>query len=133
MEAQDRAESSSNGKLKILVVEDHEDTLRVMTRLLEMGGHSVRTAANVQQALQAAANDIFDLIISDLGLPDGSGHDVMRHVRQDGNSHARGICLTGDTAQQDLAAAREAGFDAHLSKPVDFDKLRALIDEMAAR
>src|SRR5438874_11965190 len=67
----------SNG-LRILVVEDHEDTLRVMVRLLELAGHSVRTAGGVGEALEAASGEAFDLIISDVGLPEGRGLDVMR-------------------------------------------------------
>jgi len=117
--------------MRILVVEDHADTLRAMSRLLEMSGHCVRTATCVAEALHAATQEAFDLIISDLGLPDGSGHDVMRELA--GRSGVRGICLSGYDGQDDLNAARAAGFQDHLTKPIDFQKLQAAIERISAR
>jgi len=120
-----------NTGIRILVVEDHLDSIRPMVRLLELNGHTVRTATGVEEALKVASAESFDLIISDFGLPDGNGHDLIRQVRAK-SPPVRGICLSGYNAPDDIAAARQAGFDAHLTKPVNFDKLRALIDQMAA-
>lgn len=111
--------------LNILLVEDHEDTLSVMARLLRSSGHDVSTAGSVRTALTLADNGAFDLLISDLGLPDGSGLDVMRGVK---SGHAvPGIALTGFGMEEDVARSREAGFDLHLTKPINLATLEAAI------
>ena len=68
--------------MRILLVEDHVGTLTAMTKLLAGLGHHVITAATVKEALASAEHEPIDLVISDLGLPDGSGHDVMRALRR---------------------------------------------------
>jgi PAS domain S-box-containing protein len=111
--------------LELLVVEDHEPTLRIMTRLLNGLGHHVTGVTTVASATAAASRDRFDVIISDLGLPDGSGLDVMRNVRD--RYAGRGIALTGYGMESDVAASRDAGFAEHLTKPVDLQQLQAAI------
>jgi CheY-like chemotaxis protein len=108
--------------LRILLVEDHEDTRRAMSRLLRMQGHEVTTADTVRAALDLAARETFDLLISDIGLPDGSGLELMRQLRQ-----VRGIALSGFGSEDDLRRSREAGFAHHLTKPVNFRTLEQLI------
>ena len=115
--------------MHVLVVEDHEPTLTVMTRLLRGLGHRVTGATTVATAAAAARQDGFDLIISDLGLPDGSGLDVMREVRE--RYAGRAIALTGYGMESDVAASREAGFTEHLTKPVDLAALEAAIRKVA--
>lgn len=112
-------------RLSVLLVEDHEATLAVMTKLLRGLGHYVAGATSVAAATAAARQRGFDLIISDLGLPDGSGLDVIRQLRE---SYAgRAIALTGYGMESDIVASREAGFTEHLTKPVDFTALEAAI------
>jgi PAS domain S-box-containing protein len=115
-------------KLAVLLIEDHEPTLRVMTRLLSSLGHRVTGASSVATATAAARSGNFDVIISDLGLPDGSGLDLMREVRA--MYEGRAIALTGYGMESDVAASRAAGFAEHLTKPVDLEKLSAAINRV---
>ncbi|GEP44663.1 ATP-binding protein [Brevifollis gellanilyticus] len=121
-------ESAPVESLTLLVVEDHEATLNILKRLLQHDGHCVRAAGNVADALALAAEHECDLVVSDLGLPDGSGLDLMRALRE---RHGwRGIALSGYGTDDDVRQAREAGFAAHLLKPVDMDDLRRAIREV---
>jgi CheY-like chemotaxis protein len=118
--------------LRILMVEDHPDSSRVMARLLSISGHGVHAVSGVQAALAAAAKQDFDLLISDIGLPDGSGLELMRQLTARRPAQPiRGIAITGRTSPEDEQRSREAGFLAHVAKPVDFDTLDKLIREMA--
>jgi len=116
--------------LNVLLVEDHEPTLRVMERLLRQIGHRVTGVTTVASATAAAAQDGFDLIISDLGLPDGSGLDVMRQLRD--RYSGRAIALTGYGMESDVTASRDAGFAEHLTKPVDLAALDAAIRRVSS-
>jgi len=112
--------------LRLLLIEDHEATLQVLLRLLTREGHRVQPARTVAEALRLASADTFDLVVSDLGLPDGTGTELMQELR---NSHGlRGIALSGYGMEEDLARSRDAGFVAHLIKPVDFQQLKHAID-----
>jgi CheY-like chemotaxis protein len=113
--------------LKILLVEDHEDTLRLMARLLRHLGYTVETAACLDDARTRAQHHPFELLISDLGLPDGSGTELMRELRPTG---LKGIALTGFDSSEDVAQVMQAGFDSHLTKPVDLEKLQAAIQDV---
>ncbi len=118
--------------LRILLVEDNPDSRRILSRLLRSRGHRVTTAASVACARSATASEgPFDLVISDLGLPDGSGLDVMRHVLSCGP--AKGIALSGYGREDDIRQTRDAGFSAHLTKPVDFTRLEDEIRRVASR
>ena len=114
--------------LSILLVEDHADTLRVLSRMVRGLGHAVTTAASVATALDASAAGRFDLLVSDVGLPDGSGIDLMRRLRP-----MPGIALTGYGMESDIERCGDAGFVAHLTKPVDFTQLEEAIRRVAAR
>ena len=116
---------SAGKPLRILLVEDHEDTKIFMSRLLRTFKHDVKTAGTVQDALALADGNNFDLVISDLGLPDGSGLDLMRHLRD--RHGLRGIALSGFGMEEDLAQSKAAGFTEHLVKPISFDKLELSI------
>lgn len=111
--------------LKILLVEDHVDTLRTMSRLLRRLEHRVTTADSVGAALAAADRDRFDLLISDLGLPDGTGLDLLRELVK--RQPIRGIALTGYGMESDIEQTRAAGYSTHLTKPIDFKRLEAAI------
>jgi CheY-like chemotaxis protein len=112
---------------KILLVEDHLDTVNAMARLLHMTGFEVKTATTYAGALKACDDSAtYDLLISDVGLPDGSGYDLMREML-DRRCATRGIAVSGYGAEADVQQALEAGFSAHLVKPVEFDALQNAI------
>jgi PAS domain S-box-containing protein len=126
----DDAPEPAGPPLAVLVVEDHEPTLRILSKLLRGLGHRVTGAGTVASATAAARQDGFDVIISDLGLPDGSGLDVMRQLRD--RYEGRAIALTGYGMESDIAASREAGFAEHITKPVDLKKLQVAIDRVTS-
>jgi PAS domain S-box-containing protein len=115
---------------RILLVEDNEDTLRVMSKVLKSFGYDVRTATGVKDALNIADTEKFDLLVSDIGLPDGSGWDIMRQLRP--RQSLRGIALSGYGMDEDIRKSREAGFEHHLVKPVNFDMLHNAIKNVAS-
>ena len=93
----------------------------MMARLLAKRGHSVRTASMVAEALQHATAETFELMICDIGLPDGSGLDVLRQLHD--HRPVKAIALSGYGMEADIKRSLEAGFDVHLTKPLNFDKL----------
>jgi CheY-like chemotaxis protein len=107
--------------LHILLVDDHDESLFVLARLLEKCGHSVRTARDYGEAITAAAGQRFDLLISDVGLPDRSGLELMQELHS--AQGLKGIALSGFTNDADARASEAAGFALHLNKPVVFSEL----------
>src|SRR5439155_19518529 len=107
--------------MRILLVEDHEDTNRSLTRLLRRRGHYVQSASTVQSALDLSKKEEFDVLISDLGLPDGSGIDLMQTLNS--GRPLLGIALTGFGMEGDIRKSHDAGFKHHLVKPIDLNKL----------
>ena len=107
--------------LRILIAEDHEPTRAALARLLTRAGHEVAAAETVAEALQLAEDSAFDLLISDLGLPDASGLELMRELGS--RQQMPGIALSGYGMEEDLRASSEAGFRAHVTKPVDWRRL----------
>jgi len=114
----------------ILFVEDHADTAEVLTMLLQDFGYRVESCATVAEAIKLATEHRFDLLISDVGLPDGTGIDLLRAIRQ--HSALPAIALTGFGMDTDVARYRQEGFDDHLTKPVDIQELRAAIRQLLA-
>ena len=112
---------------RILLVEDHEQTGRVIKRLLEGTGYDVHWASNVAEALSSAQSRPFDLVVSDLGLPDGDGHQLMVQLRE--RFGLRGIALSGYGTEQDLHRSAASGFLRHLVKPVSIEALEAALRE----
>src|SRR5688572_10985035 len=111
--------------LNILVVENHEDTLQAMKMYLELEGHAADTAATMKDALAAAAEHSFDLLITDIGLPDGDGWELMRQLRERGP--VRAVAMSGYGWKEDLEKSRAAGFLAHLLKPLKIADLEAVL------
>jgi CheY-like chemotaxis protein len=111
-------------------VEDNADTLHVMARLLRVCGHEVHTAAGVRSALDVAEHEDFDLLISDIGLPDGSGWELMSELRT--RRPVRGIALSGFSMDEDIQKSQRVGFMAHLSKPVNPQELEDTIQRVAS-
>ena len=117
--------------LKILLVDDHDDTLRMLHRLLSSEGHDVRTAVSVRQATEAARDGgRLDVLVSDVGLPDGTAADVLGAVRPL-HPHLPAIAVTGHGDDDTVEQSRLAGFGRHLVKPVSFEHLLAAIQEAA--
>ena len=115
--------------LRILVVEDHADTLRVVARLLDHFGHEISLADGAQIALQIIESKEFDVILSDIGLPDGNGYEVIAQAKLKGP--VKGVALTGLDKDEDAKRSKEAGFDFHLTKPVDFHELRTVLAQVS--
>lgn len=123
------AENEQVQKLRLLVVEDHADTLRTLGRLLSSAGYEVLPATSVRSAVELAEQGNFDMVVSDLGLPDGDGYQVMRHIRQ--FREVPGIAMSGYGMDEDVQRSREAGFSEHLTKPVQFSALKCAIARLA--
>lgn len=117
--------------LRILVVEDHEDTAASLSILLNADGHEVRIANSVAQAMKAASDFSFDVLMSDIGLPDGRGTELLKKLRAETNRPIHAIAMTGFGMEDDLEQSRLAGFTAHLTKPVEFATLRQAIARVA--
>jgi two-component system CheB/CheR fusion protein len=124
--------------LRVLLVEDHPDSAEQLTRLLKRAGHEVTWAGSIREAraMIAATGDDksergFNILISDLGLPDGSGHDLMRDLA--GRHHSMpGIALSGYGMKDDILDSMAAGFSRHMTKPVDWQELKIAIQKIAA-
>jgi CheY-like chemotaxis protein len=99
-----------------------------MSRLLSLRGHSVAKADCCAAALKCMASQEFDLLISDLGLPDGSGHDLMAEIKA--KYALKGIALSGYGMEADIKRSEEVGFSAHLTKPVDLASLEAAMQRL---
>ncbi|HEX8371348.1 MAG TPA: response regulator [Chthoniobacterales bacterium] len=124
---------SEDLKCRILIVEDHADSAVMLTRLLKRAGYDVYTAGKVAEALQVAQSAYeearpFQLVVSDLGLPDGTGYDLMKKLRD--SHHLPGIALSGYGQAEDVRRAMEAGFSHHLTKPIDFDRLKLAMQDL---
>ena len=123
------APDSQKTRLRILLVDDHTDTVITLGALLRNLGYEVACAETVKQALQLAKDSKFDLLVSDIGLPDGSGHDLMRQIRA--RQSIAGIALSGFGMEDDLEKSRAVGFTDHLIKPINVDRLQATLREIA--
>jgi hypothetical protein len=112
----------------VLLVEDHEDSARIMVRLLNANGFEVSSAGTVARALELAHQHRFDLVISDLGLPDRSGLELIRELRT--LSPVPAIALSGFALEDDIDKCRQAGFSEHMTKPVNFQSLLNAISRL---
>ncbi|HEX4053711.1 MAG TPA: PAS domain S-box protein [Tepidisphaeraceae bacterium] len=110
---------------RILVVDDNVDTCTVMKIVLQSKGYDVRTADSVSAALQAVDAENFDLLVCDIGLPDGSGLDLMRQLLA--KKSIKGIALSGYGMEEDVRRSKQAGFIDHLTKPVSMRQLEMVI------
>jgi signal transduction histidine kinase/CheY-like chemotaxis protein len=115
--------------LHILLAEDNQDTLRFLALVLRQRGHEVRAVSSLSEARMEATSTRFDLVISDIELPDGSGLDLMRELSGRG---VRGIAVSGFGSEDDVEQSRHAGFSEHLTKPVEIGKLEEVIGRVIA-
>ncbi len=116
--------------MKILVLEDHEESRRVMAQLLEYCGHTVRSAESLSEADALLGQESFEVMLSDIGLLDGDAFDLVQRAKTEHGIRAA-VALTGHPLEQDGTRARAAGFDHYLTKPVDFHVLRSLLSHIA--
>ena len=121
------ASNAESRPVRVLLVEDHTDTARLLARLLGREGYITRVAAGVQSALDLASRERFDVIVSDLGLPDGNGLDLMNRLRQ--TCPIKGIAISGFGTDADIQRSQEAGFCKHLVKPLELAHLLKAIEE----
>ena len=117
-------------RLRILLVEDHRDTRHALSRLLTHFGHQTSVAESTRRALEMMASQRFDLVLCDIGLPDGTGYDVISKAKAEGP--IKGVAITGFGTDEDIRRSKEAGFDFHLIKPVDFQELRTVLEQVGA-
>jgi CheY-like chemotaxis protein len=115
--------------MRILLVENHADTATATGRLLTRHGHAVRTASTAGEAVALCEREPFDLLITDIGLPDSDGWELVQKLR--GKCVPRAIALTGYGMAADLEKSRVAGFDAHLTKPVQMTTLLEAVSRLA--
>ena len=118
--------AGADKSVSILLVDDDADTAEIFQELLSEAGYDVRVARSVKDALNADLGSI-DVIVSDIGLPDASGLDLMRSVQASRGGAIRGVAVSGYGTEADVRASLEAGFERHLTKPVEFDLLLAAI------
>lgn len=116
--------------LRLLLVDDHADTRYILSRLLGKCGHEVSTADCGQSALKLMETERFDALVSDIGLPDTSGYELVREAKR--RQPVQGIALSGFGMEEDVRRSLEAGFDYHLTKPVEFQVLRSLLQKIAS-
>jgi hypothetical protein len=114
--------------LRVLAVDDHDDTLRILRRVIKMMGYSLATAPSAAAALNYATTNEFDVLLSDIGLPDENGHELLRKVKRIRNVPA--IAISGYGSATDIQNSLDAGFCAHLTKPLDCDLLHATIQKV---
>jgi signal transduction histidine kinase/CheY-like chemotaxis protein len=110
---------------RLLLVDDHVDTCTGMKMMLERRGYDISVAHSADQAVQKARSEHFDLLISDIGLPDRTGYELMSELRK--SKGLPGIALSGFGAEADVTQARDAGFSEHLTKPINFERLEQAI------
>lgn len=128
--AQPLGDDPAAGHLRVLLVEDHPDTRDVLAGLLGAASYEVETASSVEAALQLAAAERFDVVVSDLGLPDGTGYELMRQLRD--RYGMKGIALSGYGMDEDQRRSREVGFLEHIVKPVNLNQLVAVIQRIVS-
>jgi DNA-binding response OmpR family regulator len=113
---------------RVLLVDDHDDQTELLRMLLVRRGFEVHTARSVAGALESAQGVSFDVLVSDIGLPDGSGCDLLRALRaRRTGSPLPAVALSGRAGAADVESARAAGFDEYLGKPVSIDELVAAL------
>ncbi|HEX8679977.1 MAG TPA: response regulator, partial [Chthoniobacterales bacterium] len=113
---------------RLLVVDDHHDTCTGMKMMLERRGYRVTVAHTADEAIAKADEQEFDLMVSDIGLPDRSGYELMEEIHS--RKNIRGIALSGFGMENDVTRAREAGFSEHLTKPINFERLEEVIHSL---
>ncbi len=119
-------------RLKIFLVENHDDTLTYLARYLRNCGHEVQSTKNMTGAIQAITSTDFDLLISDIGLPDGDGGELMRQIGESKSKPPFAIAMSGHNTRSAMEKNRLAGYQHHLVKPFLPEELDVIIEKVAA-
>jgi CheY-like chemotaxis protein len=114
---------------RVLVVEDHGDTAMVLQRILSRAGYDVRVAKCISKAFELVGKEKFDVVVSDIGLPDGTGYELMAKLKEQG---IVGIAMSGYGMEEDIARSRDAGFMEHLVKPIKVEHLEAILERVCS-
>jgi CheY-like chemotaxis protein len=125
--------AGAGAPLRVLVVDDNVDAAKMLGHLLTMAGHQVSLAHDGPAALAAASAAPLDLVLLDIGLPSMDGYAVAARLRADGHAVTVLVALTGYGREDDIRRSRDAGFDHHLVKPIDFAQLRPIVTEVRGR
>lgn len=118
--------------LKIFIVENDTDSRNMLAMLLAGSGHEVQTASNMTDALRAIPASRCEVLISDIGLPDGNGWDLMALLQQKAWRPAYAIAMSGYGMGRDIERSKAAGYRQHLIKPMDIEQLERLLTDAAA-
>ena len=113
---------------RLLIVEDNKDAIAILKIVLEKKGFDTILAPNARSGVEVGTINDFDLLLCDIGLPDGNGMDVLRELRQQKDFPA--IAFTALTMPSDIISQMEAGFDLHIAKPFHFSDLLDAINKL---
>jgi len=126
------SQSSSSPALRVLVVDDHADLLLMLDLMMQRRKYNVCTAQSGAQALQIAPEFAPHVVVSDIGMPEMDGYQLMRTLRENTElAPFKAIALTGYDQQLEGNQAQQAGFDSQLTKPIEFDQLFQMIEQLA--
>jgi CheY-like chemotaxis protein len=114
--------------MRILVVDDHADTVRAMQLFLERHGYVVHTARSIREALEIASDQVVDVLVSDIGLPDGSGIDLLHAMNR--IRRVQAIAFSGFGMPDDIKRSMDAGFREHIVKPTGLPKLCQVLERL---
>ena len=126
-----KAAPGPGGAAHILIVEDEPDTLEMLNAAMVARGYRATLCATAASAIEEAASQKFDLIISDIGMPEMDGYELIRRLRRNfRHRHAPAIAVSGYASQKEAKAAIAAGFDVHLAKPFGPEELNMLVEKL---
>ena len=117
---------------RVLIVEDHGDTRRVLSTLLDRWGFDVSTAESLKSGLAFVSAKEFDVIVSDIALPDGTGYALVSEAKRKQGA-LKAIAISGYNSPADVEIGKKSGFDYHLTKPFDCHALRTILSELDGR
>jgi PAS domain S-box-containing protein len=123
------SQAATSRSRRVLVVDDYEANLKTLSKMLQLMGHEVETAENGERALERLKTFKADLVFLDINMPGMDGYEVARHIRADkAQQDVKVIALTGYGQPEDVERATKAGFDAHLVKPVELERLNGILN-----
>ncbi len=124
--------SDFSSSLRVLIVDDHPDLLLMLDLMMQRRQYAVKTADSGDQAMLLAPDFCPHIVVSDIGMPGMDGYQLMQNLRaKDGLAPFKSIALSGYDSQTEDGRARDAGYDAHLTKPIEFDQLFEMIEGLA--
>jgi two-component system, chemotaxis family, CheB/CheR fusion protein len=126
-----QSQESEHKQVRVLVVDDAPDVLEMFSTMLRFSGYDVTSAASAAEALERAEAMQFDVVVSDIGMPQMNGYEMAQRLREmPGYADVPMIAVTGFARYGDQSKALESGFNAHLSKPVNPTTLLDLIERL---